>query len=440
MLLFTNYIVSHPISLLKAPILFLISGPIEFISKLKEIEYRQKKSELAHKITFFFVLFWVRNLIINLIKLLFFRLLFSLFYLPINIIFFLIFKFSSYLIKPFEKRLKISNIRLKINGISFIIPSWNKKDIVVDCVKSLDIVASGECKNISKEIVVIDNGSVDDTYKALTKMKTNTSLKVIRSNTNLGFARGINLGAKKAKYNYIYLMNNDMIAKPGLIRELIKFAKKLLNKNKLFFGLSSQIFFFDSARRREESGKNYYCQDLGFLYVAHCINENNLIKPSITGYAGGGSSLINKELFLKLGGYDSDLYLPLYDEDLDLSFVAWKFGFPSYFIPSSQIIHHHRSSSKKLIRDPNYFMYKNWLTFILKNYDSFLLFINYIFLYSLRILAEDRFMNYAWQNLKIMPQILYKKIVLSRYVRVYKDWQLINFPKFEFRFENKYEK
>jgi len=79
-------------------------------------------------------------------------------------------------------------------------------------------------------------------------------------------------------------------------------------------------------------------------------------------------------------------------------------------------------------------MFKNWVTFVLKNYDSLSLFLTHIFLFPFRMLSDQRFVTYAWENTKIIHKILYKKIMLSKYKRVYNDTELINFPKFEFNF------
>ena len=443
--IFAVYIISHPVAIIKALPFLLLKGSHKFIDKLHQIENKQKVikrpeftfTQQLLQIKYFFIrIFFLPFYILELI----FYKIFILIYFFITLLFFSVFKLFYLITFIFRKKLAINKDKTVINGISFIIPTWNKKDMVIDCIKNLDLISSVECSDIPKEIIVIDNGSIDETFEALLKLNIKTPLVPIRSNVNLGFAKGINLGASGAKYNYVYLMNNDMIPKTGLISEIVNFAQSLLKKNKPFFGLSSQIFFYDPKKRREESGKNYYHPDFGYLYLSHCVDNNNLQAPSITGYPGGGSSLINKDLFLKLGGYDKDLYLPLYDEDLDLGFIAWKLGFPSYFVPSSQIIHHHRSSSKKLKQDPNYFMYKNWLTFVLKNYDSCRLILSHIFFYPLRMLKEQRFVGYAWENTKIIHKILYKKIALSGYRRIYKDSELIDFPKFEFKFYNEYDK
>lgn len=352
-------------------------------------------------------------------------------YFLISILFFSAYGIFSAILHPNKKPLSVTPAETEIDGVSFIIPTWNKKDMVIDCVRHLDNVLSSEVNDVAKEIIVVDNGSVDGTYEALTNLHTRTKLTIIKSETNLGFAKGINLGAKNAKYNYLYLINNDMIANPGVLTALISFARGLNKENKHFFGLSSQIFFYDRQKRREESGKTYYKPDFGFLQVAHSVNGINLESPSITGFPGGGSSLINKALFLKLGGYDGDVYMPLYDEDLDLGFIAWKLGYPSYFVPASTIVHHHRTSSKTLKADPDFYLHKNWLTFILKNYDSISMTVHHCFFYSLRMLGDTKFLAYAWHNVKIMNRIFNKKIFLSKFRNKYTDYELINFPRFE---------
>lgn len=144
-----------------------------------------------------------------------------------------------------------------INGVSFIIPTWNKKDLVINCVQLLDKQLSQECPEIAKEIIVVENGSTDESYQALLKLKTKNPLIILKQEINLGFAKAVNLAVKQAKYNYIYLLNNDIEVQPGFFLEIITTANNLLQKNINFFGISSQIFFFDPSVKRVESGKTW---------------------------------------------------------------------------------------------------------------------------------------------------------------------------------------
>jgi len=325
-----------------------------------------------------------------------------------------------------------------LDGISFIIPTWNKKDMVLKCLSLLDQIVSEERSELPIEIIVIENGSIDGTYEALNKLKTKNRLVILKQSTNLGFARAINLATKSAQYNYLYLLNNDMEPQKNFLSELIKLSQKLIDKNNLFFGLASQIFFYDKSKRREESGKTFFHMHNGFLDVAHVMNNFNLENISITAYAGGGSSLINKHLFMKLGMFDHKTYTPLYCEDMDMGYLAWKYGYPSYFLPSSQIVHHHQSSSKNLAHNPRYFMYKNFVAFILKNTTSTNLFFKHLFIFIFKIIIDKDSFNYARENLKNCINIFKSRVKSNKYLPIFSDRDLLDFVKFETKYGSKY--
>lgn len=331
------------------------------------------------------------------------------------------------------KPLKLKPAQQKLDGVSFIIPTWNKKKMVVDCLSTLINHLKQETSTTKTEIIIIDNGSIDHTSAEIQKIKStkNIIIKLISLPQNLGFAKAINLGAKKAKYNYIYLLNNDMFVQSKFFGHITNFAKKLIKNNQKFFTLSSQVFFADPNKRRQESGKTYTKYTFGFLYIAHLVKKINLKDASITSYAGGGSSLINKHLFLKLGGYDYKSYTPMYCEDVDCSFNAWKLGYPSIFVPQSRVIHNHQSSSKNLNRKPEFYMQKNYLTFILKNLNSSKLILHHIFLYPILMLLDKKYIEYAILNLKNILPILRSQLKLSQFQVKYTDKQLINFLNFE---------
>ncbi len=327
----------------------------------------------------------------------------------------------------------------KINGVTFIIPTWNKKDLVINCVQLLDKQLSQEYSEIPKEIIVIENGSTDESYQALLKLKTKNPLIILQQEINLGFAKAVNLAAKQAKYNYIYLLNNDMEVQPGFFSEIIHTANNLLQKNIHFFGIASQIFFFDPSVKRTESGKTWTDFKNGKLLVGHELNPQKLKNTSLTAYCGGGSSLINKDLFNLFGGLDTAVYTPIYDEDLDLGFVAWKKGYPSFFCPNSHVIHHHRSSSKLLPVSPDYYIHKNFLSFCLKNFDSWQLLIKLFLYYPLYLIFKKDYFKYLTDNLKNISHITKSRQQMSKIPNTYQDTDLINFANFQKRNASKYQ-
>lgn len=361
----------------------------------------------------------------------------ALYYFVLISIFFIISTFVKYFHLVFSKKINIPKSKKMINGVSFIIPTWNKKDMVLKCVELLDQILSKERQNIKKEIIIIENGSTDGSVQALSRLKTKIPIILLKQKTNIGFAKAINLGLKHSKYNYVYLINNDMEVQKGFFNSLIETANKLLKQSKPFFGISSQIFFFDPTKRREESGKTYSLPNLGFISIAHYVQEKALEEVSFTLYPGGGSSLINKHYLQKIGGYDHKTFTPLYCEDLDAGFIAWKLGLPSYYDPNSHIVHHHRSSSTRLTQDPSYFMYKNWLVLILKDFDSLQNIINHLILYPIKIISSESHAKYAHEALKNINNIFISKIKLYKYKTLNSDKYLTNFPKFETKLNEK---
>ncbi|MFA5828060.1 MAG: glycosyltransferase family 2 protein [Candidatus Shapirobacteria bacterium] len=367
-----------------------------------------------------------------------FRLPISVFYTAIFTLIFIFSKFVSIFQVFTGKKLTLTTRETILDGISFIIPTWNKKNMVLKCLSLLDQIATAERSELPVEIIVVENGSIDGTFDALNKLKTKNRLLVLKQSTNLGYAKAVNLAVQTAQYNYVYLLNNDMEPQKNFLSELIKLTRKLIDKNKLFFGIASQIFFYDKTKRREESGKTFFHMHNGFLDVAHVINKYNLEDISIIAYAGGGSSLINKHLLVKLGLLDHKTYTPLYCEDMDIGYLAWKYGYPSYFLPSSQIIHHHQSSSKNLSRDPRYYMYKNFVAFILKNTMSSKLFFKYLTVFMFRInLSEDAY-NYATENLLNVFNIFKSRVKSNKYLSVFSDNKLFDFVKFETKYGSRF--
>jgi hypothetical protein len=311
--------------------------------------------------------------------------------------------------------------------------------MVINCIWLLDKYLTIEYPKIPKEIIVVENGSTDNTYKALIKLKTKIPLIILKQNSNIGFAKAINLATNKAKYNYLYLINNDMEVQPGFFKNIINTANNLIKKKINFFGISSQIFFFNPTVKQVESGKTYINFKNGKLLVGHELNPQKLKNVSLTAYCGGGSSLINKKIFNLLGQYDYNVYTPLYCEDLDLGFVAWKKGYPSFFCPDSHVIHHHRSSSNLLSINPDYYIKKNYLAFCLKNFDNPSLALKLFFMYPIYLIFKKDYWQYLTDNLKNISNIIKSRNRLSKISNVYKDTDLINFTNFGIKNSYKYQ-
>ncbi|AZK49164.1 glycosyltransferase family 2 protein [Paenibacillus lentus] len=106
-------------------------------------------------------------------------------------------------------------------GTSIIIPTYNQKDLVLQCITSIESHTEQPY-----EIIVVDDGSIDGTCEALWSKKG--SIRVGVHLENLGFASAVNTGLMMAKGNTIVLLNNDVLVTERWLTQLLT----VLNNNK----------------------------------------------------------------------------------------------------------------------------------------------------------------------------------------------------------------
>src|SRR5581483_2612243 len=99
----------------------------------------------------------------------------------------------------------------QVAAISVIIVSYNTRDLLRDCLQSLLRSEGRSC-----ELIVVDNASADDSAEMVAREFP--SVRLIRSDANLGFAKGVNLGLRLARGEYLLLLNSDTVVHPGALR------------------------------------------------------------------------------------------------------------------------------------------------------------------------------------------------------------------------------
>src|SRR5258706_13731372 len=95
--------------------------------------------------------------------------------------------------------------------VSVIVLTWEDCERTAACVRSLPPAA---------QIVVVDNGSGPAIGEALRELCAGTGASYIRSETNLGYARGMNLGVLHSSRPVVVLANNDLVVTPGAVQRL----------------------------------------------------------------------------------------------------------------------------------------------------------------------------------------------------------------------------
>lgn len=249
--------------------------------------------------------------------------------------------------------------------VSIIIPVFNKFDLTLACLESIKVNVS---QDIDYEVIVVDNASSDSSY-LLAKLR---GLHYVRNNTNEGFVGGCNIGAFKAKGQYLVFLNNDALVTPGWLESL--FLTLTTFKNAGLVG--SKIMYPDG--RLQEAGGIIYKDGTGCNYGKNDHPDRyqyNYVRE--VDYCSGASIIIAKVLFDNFGGFD-ELYSPAYYEDTDLAFKVRKSGLRVLYQPESVIYHIEGATSgtdinsgfKKFQSINHRKFVKRWATTLKKQYGS----------------------------------------------------------------------
>jgi len=229
--------------------------------------------------------------------------------------------------------------------LSIIVVGHNNKDLIIDCLKSIQADASLK----DKETIVVDNGSTDGSQKAIKELQKGVPrLTLIENKENLGFARANNQGIKKAKGEYILLLNSDTIVKKGSLAKLLAFAQKkkdagvvgpkLLNIDE---SLQFSCFRFPTIGN---AIREYWLGEKG-LFEKYAPKGR---KASTVDAVVGAAFLITPKALKRVGLLDERYFA--YFEDIDYCRRVWKKGLKVYYYPGAEIVHYHGATFKKMAK------------------------------------------------------------------------------------------
>lgn len=230
--------------------------------------------------------------------------------------------------------------------ISVVIPNLNGKELLKKNLPRV-IKAWEYKKNRIKEIIIVDDGSTDESVKYLKEKYP--QIRVFKHTKNRGFSAAVNTGARATKGDLILLINNDVVPENDFLEAALPhFSDESL------FAVSLHEKGYGWAKGRFEDG-----------YILHKPGKATK-KAHATFWVNGGSGLYRRDLWMKLGGMDEVLLSPFYWEDIDLSYRAMKRGYKLLWEPKAVVEHKHETTigrfpKKKVqrIRERNQLLF-NW--------------------------------------------------------------------------------
>lgn len=237
--------------------------------------------------------------------------------------------------------------------VSILLVHYNTDALTHACVRSLSQLKRGGFRT---QVIIVDNGSLKP-YRLPPAYRNSKLFSVVRSDSNLGFTGGNNLGIHLAveRYNsqYIFLLNNDTTIAPNALQQLLMQMEQDASVGilcpKIYFSPGKE--FHRKSYQKEERGRVLW-------YAGGTIDWNNLtafhrgvdevdrgqfdtVEP--TDFATGCALLIRREVLEKVGYLDKRYFM--YFEDVDLSLRVKKSGYTIMYCPKAIVWHMNAGSS-----------------------------------------------------------------------------------------------
>lgn len=224
---------------------------------------------------------------------------------------------------------------------------------------------------------MVDNASTQDEASEIERRYP--YVKLIRSNENLGFAGGNNLGIKSARGKYIFLINNDTIFKDFNVQAIID---RLKSSDKVGIVCPKIRFAWD----------NNPIQYAGYTPLSKITVRNQAIgfgeedkgqydTAHLTPYAHGAAMLIKREAIEKVGLMPECYFL--YYEELDWSIMFTRAGYQIWYDPACTIYHKESQATGQNSPLRTYYITRNRLLLVKRNYSGINKFLAYMYLMGL---------------------------------------------------------
>ncbi|MBK9015682.1 MAG: glycosyltransferase family 2 protein [Saprospiraceae bacterium] len=245
--------------------------------------------------------------------------------------------------------------------VSIITVNYNSLEVTCELLESVRRFGGKDV-----EVVVVDNASLEDPGEYLKNHFP--EVIYVRSEKNLGFAGGNNLGIKASKGDFLFFLNNDAELTDGVIEKLLK----LFSTNS-GIGIASPKICYHNARPGSEPDVIQY---LGTTHVHPLTARNSTLgereidngqyqQAQPTAYAHGAAMMVHREVLNKAGMMSEDFFL--YYEELDWCEQIRQAGYDVWVEPGAKIYHKESYSVGKISALKTYYINRNRLLFMRRN-------------------------------------------------------------------------
>jgi GT2 family glycosyltransferase len=245
--------------------------------------------------------------------------------------------------------------------VSFIIVSWNVRELLRQC---LSAVASQQSPVNSQharlatddwrlETIVVDNASIDGTVEMV--RAEFLGARVIENKENLGFGHANNQALALAQGRYFFLLNPDTELRAGALRALIDYA----DAHPRVGIIGPQLFYGDgtpqSSRRRfptlataflESTKLQQWFPRNRWLTRYYMLDTRDGATQEVD-WINGSAMFVRRAVYEQIGGFDEAFFM--YSEELDWCRRAKDAGWQIVYLPAAQVTHYEAKSSEQAV-------------------------------------------------------------------------------------------
>jgi GT2 family glycosyltransferase len=255
-------------------------------------------------------------------------------------------------------------------NLSILIANWNTKEILAKCLESI-YIAIKDLKELSIEIIVVDNGSNDGSQKMVKTDFPNVTL--IENKKNVGFGGAINQAASVAKSPLLLVSNADVIYS----KEAIKMMIETINSDKNYTIVAPKLVVNDSKIQpsafrfptllRLALEQLFVIKDLGLIKIDKKSSLSGIDTIEVD-WVLGASFMIRTDVYREVTGFCEEFFM--YWEETDLCFRVKKKGFKIVILPDVKVVHIGRASTSQISDDMIVQQTMSLIHYFYKNHGS----------------------------------------------------------------------
>ncbi|OJU38486.1 MAG: hypothetical protein BGN96_03310 [Bacteroidales bacterium 45-6] len=262
--------------------------------------------------------------------------------------------------------------------LTVVILSWNSERYILDCLNSLLNSLDG----IQTEVIVIDNGSTDSTRELISEFR-DERIQVIYQSKNRGVSTARNIGFRKAKGEYILLLDIDTVTNGTAIHSLLDFMEKHSDCGLCSCMLANSLGNIQNSCRKIPSIRFKFLNVLEALFekmqlrrIKKCVSHFNrfqfyrnkfaLEEAFEVEYLIGACQMIRRKAFEEVGFLDEHIFYGPEDADfcIRLREKKWKV----FYLPYVSIIHEYQQISHKRLFSKMSFIHLKGLIYFFRKH------------------------------------------------------------------------